>query len=349
MSDSPMRMGFGIEIYQGDALEFPADVLIVKDWRNLNAVDAQVRIRLQNAGFIGDLSSFSLGENEYFYSDTHKAIAAEKALLVGPTRRSVATYTDVRELAADMLRMLNRAGSRAKHVATTLQGVRTGHALDEREAFRSMLLGFSDAYEQGEYPPVLERVTFVERDEHRVQLMQEALQDFLLPAPSVDEVVTRTTQEIATILAGQESFAPEFQHPEATDTTPHVFVAMPFSDDYDDQFYLAIRPAVQDSDHLCVRLDQNEATFTGDIVEQIKERIRTAKLVIALLDGTNPNVYLEVGYAWGVGTPTMLLIHKSQAEKDLPFDVRGQKYVIYDKIYKLKDLIAADLKHLLKK
>ncbi|GIK62658.1 MAG: hypothetical protein BroJett018_04520 [Chloroflexota bacterium] len=349
MPDSAMRMGFNIEIFQGDALEFPADVLVVKDWRSSSGLDTKVRLSLQSEGFIADMGAFLLGENEYFYTDTHGAIKAGKALIIGPTNRPIHNYTHVRELATDMLRMLKQSGGKAKHIATTLQGVNTGRSLDERESFRSMLLGFSDAYEQGEYPPTLELITFVDRNEYRVELMQDALQEFLLPTPSVDEVVTRASQEIATILAGQESFAPEFQRPEATDTTPHIFVAMPFAEDYDDQFYLAIRPAVQDSDHLCIRLDQNEATFTGDIVEQVKERIRTASLVIALLDGANPNVYLEVGYAWGVGTPTMLIIHKSLAEKDLPFDIRGQKYLVYDKIYKLKDMIAADLKHLLKK
>jgi hypothetical protein len=122
---------------------------------------------------------------------------------------------------------------------------------------------------------------------------------------------------------------------------------MPFAEDYDDQFYLAIRPAIQGVNHLCIRLDQDEATFTGDIVEQIKERIRSAKLVIGLLDDANPNVYLEVGYAWGVGTPTVLCVHKSQSGQGLPFDVRGQKCLIYDRIHRLKDMLAAELQHLL--
>lgn len=348
MPDSAMKMGFGIEIHQGDALEFAADVLIVKDVRHSHGLDFKIRQRLQQSGFVADLNNWHLEPDEYFFSDSHNIVSAQKILVVGPTNRTIENYTDVRELAADMLRMLKRTGAKIQYAATTLQGVKTRVALDEREAFRAMLLGFSDAYEEGEFPAALEFITFVEIDENRAKLMEESLQDFLPPDPAVGEILTRTTQQIATILAGQESFAPEFQRPEATDTTPHVFVAMPFADDYDDQFYLAIRPAVQDSAHLCIRLDQTEAAFTGDIVEQIKERIRTASLVIALLDGANPNVYLEVGYAWGVGTPTMLIVHKSQAEKDLPFDVRGQKYVIYDKIYKLKDMIAADLKHLLK-
>jgi hypothetical protein len=349
MSNDAMKMGFGVDIFQGDALEFPTEVLLVKDWRSSSGLDTKVRKLLQKEGFIFDLSSFMLGDNQYFYTDTRNAIAAEKVLIVGPTNRPISNYTHVRELAADMLRMLKESGAKPKHIATTLQGVNTGRGLDEREAFRSMLLGFSDAYERGDFPASLETVTFIERDIYRHQLMQQGLQTFLSPAPEIEEAVSKATQEITAILAGPESFAPEFQGPEATDETPHVFVAMPFDDSYDDQFYLAIRPAIQDFNHLCVRLDQNDSTFTGDIVEQIKERIRNAELVIALLDGENPNVYLEVGYAWGVGVPTMLIVHKSQlGHKPLPFDVQGQKYVTYDKIHRLRDMIATELKHLLR-
>lgn len=148
--------------------------------------------------------------------------------------------------------------------------------------------------------------------------------------------------EIARI-AGPESFAPEFRKPTADESTPHVFVAMPFKDTYDDQFYLAIMPAVRGMGLLCERMDLD--TFTGEITDRMFRRIETAKLMIALLDGANPNVYLEVGYAWGVRSPTVLIAHK---EEPLPFDVRGHRVLIYDKIYLLKEMLEAELKRLLR-
>ena len=43
------------------------------------------------------------------------------------------------------------------------------------------------------------------------------------------------------------------------------------------------------------------ATFTGDVMDWVRARISSANLVIADLTSANPNVYLEVGYAWGKG------------------------------------------------
>ncbi|HLA42668.1 MAG TPA: hypothetical protein VJZ27_04495, partial [Aggregatilineales bacterium] len=79
---------------------------------------------------------------------------------------------------------------------------------------------------------------------------------------------------------------------------------------------------------------------TGDIMEQIKLRIKTAKLMIALLDTENPNVYLEVGYAWGVGTPTILILHQ---EENAPFDVQGARLLGYKRIYQLKNDLQKEL------
>ena len=56
---------------------------------------------------------------------------------------------------------------------------------------------------------------------------------------------------------------------------------------------------------LCERADLS--AFTGDVMDWVRNRIKTAKLVIADLTEANPNVYLEVGYAWGCEVPTVLL------------------------------------------
>jgi hypothetical protein len=44
------------------------------------------------------------------------------------------------------------------------------------------------------------------------------------------------------------------------------------------------------------------------------------------LSDANPNVYLEVGYAWGRGRPTLLVVRDSS---HLKFDVQGQRCLIY--------------------
>ena len=102
-----------------------------------------------------------------------------------------------------------------------------------------------------------------------------------------------------------------------------------------------IQGAVRSAGFLCERADLS--SFTGDVLEWVRTRIKRASLVIADLTEGNPNVYLEVGYAWGCGVPTILLARDSQ---ELKFDVRGQRCLIYKKIKDLEDLLGKELKAL---
>jgi hypothetical protein len=122
---------------------------------------------------------------------------------------------------------------------------------------------------------------------------------------------------------------------------PHLFIAMPFTKDMEDIFYYGIQRAVDANDYVCKRMDKEY--FTGDIIEQIKNNIITSAAVIAELSNSNPNVYLEVGYAWGKEIPTILLIQDS---KELSFDVRGQRCLIYNTIKSLEDLLTKELEEL---
>ena len=76
------------------------------------------------------------------------------------------------------------------------------------------------------------------------------------------------------------------------------------------------------------------AIFAGDVMEWIRHRIVTCDGVIALLNASNPNVYLELGYAWARHVPTILVIKKDQIP---PFDVRGHRYIHYESIWKLRE------------
>lgn len=122
---------------------------------------------------------------------------------------------------------------------------------------------------------------------------------------------------------------------------PHVFVAMPFSVEMEDTYYYGIQRAVSSNELQCVRLD--EAAFTGDILQQIKTSINTAVAVVVELSGANPNVHLELGYAWGKDIPTVLLLRDGE---NLCFDVRGQKYLKYRTIKDLETALTEELARL---
>jgi hypothetical protein len=57
----------------------------------------------------------------------------------------------------------------------------------------------------------------------------------------------------------------------------------------------------------------------------------------------NPNVYLEVGYAWGRGRQTILLVRDI---KELKFDVAGYRCLVYKNIRDLETQLSRELQHL---
>jgi len=119
---------------------------------------------------------------------------------------------------------------------------------------------------------------------------------------------------------------------------------MPFSNDLEDCYFYGIKVPIQNAGFGCVRVDKK--SFTGDILGQIKNDIDRSSAVVAVLDGANPNVSLEVGYAWGREIPTILLIKDTS---QLPFDLKGQKCIVYDSIRGLEKSLAVELKELISK
>jgi hypothetical protein len=119
---------------------------------------------------------------------------------------------------------------------------------------------------------------------------------------------------------------------------------MPFKKEMDDVFYYGIQMPLHAAGLLCERVDQD--IFSGGIMEYVKSRIETAAVVVAELTGGNPNVYLEVGYAWGKGRPIILI---ARDEKELHFDVRGQRCLVYERIKDLEEILAKELKGMILK
>jgi hypothetical protein len=116
---------------------------------------------------------------------------------------------------------------------------------------------------------------------------------------------------------------------------------MPFVEEMEDTFHYGIQRAAQGADFLCERADLS--AFTGDVVDWVKKRIEGSNLVIADLSDANPNVYLEVGYAWGRAIPTVLLVRELD---DAKFDVRGRRILTYKRIKELEEKLGRELEAL---
>ena len=93
-----------------------------------------------------------------------------------------------------------------------------------------------------------------------------------------------------------------------------------------------IRPAVESvslpsspGDHVvCHRSDKESRP--GEIIAHVIENLVLSEMVIADLTGRNPNVFYELGVRHAVNDNTILI---SQHEEDIPFDLRGQRLIIY--------------------
>lgn len=112
---------------------------------------------------------------------------------------------------------------------------------------------------------------------------------------------------------------------------PDIFVIMPFSQEFNDIYYLGIHKVATGLGYSCKRVDEVE--FVGDVVSKIYELITNAKLIIAEVSVKNANVYYELGYAHALRKPVILLT------KDIsgaPFDLRGQNHIVYKKIVDLR-------------
>ena len=109
------------------------------------------------------------------------------------------------------------------------------------------------------------------------------------------------------------------------DRRPNAFVAMQFSQPYNDVYSDAIRPLVEEIGYEVVRVD--EISQPGIILNDIWSQLTEASVVIAEVTEANPNVYYEIGVAHALNKPTVLLAQKGTK---LPFDLGPHRCIFYE-------------------
>ncbi len=314
-----------INIECSDVLKFPCDVLVLKYAQAPHGVDSVVSSLLARDN--PDIEPVRPGPGGFTMVPSRGIIAAKHVLFIGVEWLGEFSYREIRKFAAASMRILRQEMPGVRHVAMTMHG--TGYGLDEREAFLAQIAGMADACDQQTVPESLERISIVERKPLRAMRLLEILNGSLPPI----RVEGRGLQ-----IEGAKPLAPPIDAGLTSDAKPHVFVAMPYGEEMEDVFVFGIQGPVNGAGFLCERIDMS--AFTGDILTRIKQRIEAAAVVVADLTGSNANVYLEVGYAWGKGRPTLLLAKQGE---ELKFDVRGQRCIVYKNIADLSKKLAADL------
>lgn len=328
-----MKRSVSFTVQVDDVVTFEADVLALKFAEDLFGADQAVARVLGKTYDEIKESLPTIGAHMLF--STHRRIRANHVLFLNVGHLYSFGYEEIRKFATEVLRILTGAAPFTRHMAMTIHGV--GYGLDETEALRSQLAGCLDAFDAGYYPSTLEQITIVELSQARARRLQAVLNDALpgnavaLPEMSEPRAYPQAVERSPLISnVGRESA-----------NKPHVFVAMPFAEEMDDVYYYGIHAPVNAAGYLCERADLT--SFTGDILERVKSRIETAALVVAELTTANPNVFLEVGYAWGKERPTILL---ARDPEKLSFDVRGQRCLVYRRIRDLEEMLAKELQGL---
>ncbi len=320
-----------LNIVEGNAFIVKGDVLVLKYAQALYGLDEDVVGELMD--FEPDIASRLPAPSEYYFTDSNQVTNAKKLLFVGaPVLRNF-RYREIREFSRKALSFLAVEAPDAKKILMTIHGANYG--LDEIEAFESLLAGLVDSINENDYPASLQEIIFVEHSLGRAERLGAFLEN-IFPTRSI---LTRPTGGIEKLKEETTEILRSAGY--ASESKKKIFVAMPFADEFEDVFFFGIQGAVKNAGFLCERADSE--SFTGDIMDWVKTRIENSVLTIADLTGANPNVYLEVGYAWGKGKDTILLVRDSD---ELKFDVQGQRCLVYKNIKGLMEKLENELKNL---
>ncbi len=330
-----MSSALDLVVETGDIREIRADVALFKYAQGLHGAAESVARRLAAVGVPRE--QFELTPGDHRFVETRGELEAPLALFLGTVRLGGFGYHEIRQFAMRALKALeSRSGLR--HMVSTVHGPNYG--LDEDEAVLAFTGGLVEAFQRGNGPEGLERITLVEIDSRRAHRLRKALARGLGGTSGVEALPGGGGFRVQRMNAFVQA-PPLATAGTVSQAKPHAFVAMPFAPELEDTYHYGILGPVKSAGLLCERVDQ--AIFDGPIIQRIKERIDTAKVVIADLSMANPNVYLEVGYAWGRGRPTVLLVRDV---KELRFDVASYRCIVYRNIRELETLLARELERL---
>ena len=319
-----------VSVEEANILQFESDIAIFKYADRLYGADRAAMDALGDRGLDIELPR-KIGQ--WTLIPTRGVIAPDKLLFVGVGPLYEFQYPEIRKFARTALAAAAEAEPEATMISITLHG--PGYGLDEVESFNAEIAGLIDALQAGDAPPQLTSIVMVERDGARVKRLRRLLANIL---PDGKVVLGPGGRPRA--LTSERAELVRAAGIEATQKV-HVFVAMPFTEEMEDVFEFGIKSPINDRGYLCERADL--AVFAGDINQWVKERIATADMVVADLTGANPNVYLEIGYAWGTDRSTVLVAREGT---ELKFDVRTQRCLFYKNIKDLKAQLTVELEGL---
>ena len=317
-----------------NVIKAPSDLLLLKHAQGFYGADKAVASRLVSCGVCTE-AELEVAPGDFVVLETKGAIAPKRVLFLGaPPLRSF-NYNEMELFARRAVEKIADLGLPVRVLTTTVHGV--GYGLDGGEAIQRLIKGFQAGFSK-QHSASVESITFLTLREREEQMLNSAIEAMAIRSTGLSaeagaaEASDRAsgnrqgTEEPATRpSAGKGESVPHPMSPRTrTVSKRRVFVAMPFSEEFQNVYDFGIYPAVRQCGLICERVD--ETHFTGDVLGRIKGGIEAADLVIADLTEGRPNVYLEVGYAWGRRIPVIFVAKKGEK---LHFDVSTHRCIFY--------------------
>ena len=100
---------------------------------------------------------------------------------------------------------------------------------------------------------------------------------------------------------------------------------MPFHKSFDKK-YEVIRDTCIRCGFTCTRSD--DKFVPGNILKYTVELILKSEIIIAVIDGRNPNVSYEIGIAHTIGKNVILVADYSKV-KEIPFNLQSNRFILY--------------------
>ena len=178
-------------------------------------------------------------------------IAAGQVVFVGVGPLREFRYEGIQNFGRRIVKLCRQNHRPIRHVALTIHG--PGYGLDPEEFFLSMVAGLVEERSRGEHR--LRKITIAELSEKRCEIFESVLKSRLhefglrpgvlgananLLSDTIDEPVLRDNIITFGVKAEEK---------------PRLFVAMPFEDEFMDEFEIGFHEAAKADSFICERLD----------------------------------------------------------------------------------------------
>jgi hypothetical protein len=170
---------------------------------------------------------------------------------------------------------------------------------------------------------------------------RESAKEFGIDLVDIEDLRQRTSKETQLLVNAAEEIAIQDQTAASLSRPKHLFVVMPFAQEFNDVYVLGIRDVAEKLGFVVERADEIE--HIESIVDIIQEKIRNCDAVIADTTSRNPNVFYEIGFANGVDRAVVLICKDNES---IPFDLQSKNFIKYASIVDLRERLEKRLRSL---